>query len=132
MKRLCSMVVLLSTFLTGCGEPPSTSVVACADPVLGCRLALNESTVAIRFSEPPQPMRPFVLEVDAPGVSTVTVDFSMRAMDMVPNRYHLIRGTDGRWRAQVVLPVCISGRHDWVLKLEVGNGRVSIPFSTAT
>jgi len=77
-------------------------------------------------------MRPFVLEVDAPGVSAIKAEFSMRAMEMVPNRYDLARGPDGLWRAQIVLPVCVSGRHDWVLDLMIGEQHAAVSFSTAT
>jgi len=74
-------------------------------------------------------MRPFVTEIEASGAATVGADFAMSGMDMVPNRYHLRRENDGYWRASVVLPVCVSGREDWVLTLMIDDAKVALPFS---
>jgi hypothetical protein len=92
-------------------------------------LDLDGATVAVRFSETPRAMRPFLLEVDAPDAASVKADFSMVGMDMVRNRYDLLRTPEGRWRAQVVLPVCVSGRQDWILTLTVNDRSASAPFS---
>jgi hypothetical protein len=40
-------------------------------------------------------------------------------MDMGLNRYQLITDGAGRWLAKVTLPVCSSGRGDWLAVVEV-------------
>ncbi|MCX7627975.1 MAG: hypothetical protein N2Z69_06125 [Methylophilaceae bacterium] len=72
-------------------------------------------------------MQPFDLEVEAPEDAAVHASFRMSGMDMGPNRYRLLREND-RWRARVLLPACVQGRRDWILRLEVGNKIYEIPF----
>lgn len=114
----------------GCDKAaPRVNRVDCPDLVTGCRFELDGQIVALQFSESPRAMKPFVIEVGAPKAVSVEADFAMPGMEMVPNRYHLGRKHDGYWHATVVLPVCISGREDWVLVLSIGDQRASVPFS---
>ena len=94
-------ILLVALLLAGCGRGvPSASSVACPDTVVGCRLALGHGLVTARFSASPRALHPFVLEVDAPDAAAVKADFSMVGMEMLPNRYDLVRGADGRWRTR--------------------------------
>ncbi len=54
----------------------------------------------------------------------------MVGMDMGFNRYDLRPTADGAWAAKVTLPVCVSGRRDWILYLDLDGSRYAIPFST--
>ncbi|HYG14046.1 MAG TPA: hypothetical protein VD885_07875, partial [Methylophilaceae bacterium] len=45
--------------------------------------------------------------------------FAMQGMEMGLNRYRLLRQPDGKWAAEVTLPVCVQGRSDWLMELEV-------------
>jgi len=41
-------------------------------------------------------------------------------MEMGLNRYHLLKQADSDfWFAEVTLPVCVQGRSDWVVELEI-------------
>jgi len=65
------------------------------------------------------------------AASTVLVDFTMAGMDMGQNRYRLAPGEAGRWQGQATLPVCTSGRMDWLARVEVlgaDDGTVSADF----
>jgi hypothetical protein len=122
--------LVVAVILAGCGRAvPPSSTAACPDPLVGCRLDIGQRAVTARFSEWPQALHPVVLEVDAAGAAVVKADFSMVGMDMLPNRYELVRTADGLWRASVVLPVCVSGRRDWKLALAVDGASASTTFS---
>jgi hypothetical protein len=122
MRKWAGLVCLL---LAACSKPASVQTVSCADPVAGCRA---DAGIGVRFSEPPAVMRQFVLEVDAAEGATPYASFQMKDMDMGPNRYRLLR-VDGKWRAKVMLPACVRGRHDWMLRLEVGGKVYELPFT---
>jgi hypothetical protein len=85
----------------------------------------------IRFASSPGALKPFVLEVAAPEAKAVAATFAMVGMDMGENRYQLVRTDAGPWRASVILPVCVAGRADWLMTLEVDNRRVAVPFVMA-
>jgi hypothetical protein len=75
-------------------------------------------------------MEPFELRVTAPGARRVSAEFQMVGMDMGFNRYDLRPTPDGEFASRVTLPVCVSGRRDWVLYLDIDGTRYALPFST--
>ncbi|BBP05866.1 hypothetical protein TPL01_07740 [Sulfuriferula plumbiphila] len=102
--------------------------VSCPDPAKLCRFEVAGRPVELRFSAPPSGLHPFTLLLHAPAAREVYASFIMRGMDMGFNRYHLLSSGAGNWQAQVLLPVCITGRRDWVLTLTVDGTSVEIPF----
>ena len=46
------------------------------------------------------------------------------------NLYTLHADQEGVFRGRVTLPVCVSGRRDWVMTLDIDGRRVAIPFVT--
>ncbi|MGD9787404.1 MAG: hypothetical protein AB7U30_05555 [Sulfuricellaceae bacterium] len=116
--------------LAGCGQQPAP-VAQCPDPMRGCRIAAGGVQADLRFASPPGTLRPFVLEVAAPGAKSVAASFTMVGMDMGENRYKLLRTDSGPWRAEIVLPVCVAGRAEWVMTLEVDGKSVEVPFVAA-
>jgi hypothetical protein len=125
----CMALGLAAVVGSSCGPPaPDGELVSCPNPVAGCHFELGGELVTLRFLQPPRAMQPFTLEVDAPAAVAVAAEFSMLGMDMLPNRHQLVRAPDGRWRASIVLPVCVSGRTDWRLALTVNEKRASVPF----
>lgn len=113
-------------FLVACAKSPDTSplVVTCRDPLAGCRL---DAGIEIRFSQTPAVMQAFDLEVAAPEGADLHASFQMRGMDMGMNRYRLLK-ENGKWHARVMLPACLQGRRDWVLRLEVSGKTYEMPF----
>jgi len=128
MKRWCFLTVVL--LLAGCGQEP-VPLAQCPDPVQGCRITGGGIQADIRFASPPGALRPFALEVTAPGAKSVAASFAMVGMDMGENRYQLLRTDSSLWRADIILPVCVAGRADWVMTLEVDGKSVGVPFVTA-
>jgi hypothetical protein len=72
-----------------------------------------------------RPLQAFPVTVHLAGLDPdiVTVDFSMPSMNMGWNRYRLSRQSGGVWSGEVILPVCSSGRRDWVAQVEVETSR---------
>ena len=109
---------------------PVVQVIGCKDIVRGC----NGDGLRVRMDRAPEIMRPFKLEVEAERADTIEASFQMAGMEMGFNRYRLQRQDGDVWQAEVTLPICVRGRKDWLLLLEVHEGQaekqVAVPFST--
>jgi hypothetical protein len=111
-------------------RPVGAVAAECADPLSGCVFSHRGATVRVRFSERPAPMAMFELQIRAPGANRISAEFQMVGMDMGFNRYDLRPDGHGAFSAKVTLPVCVSGRRDWTLYLDVDGSRYALPFST--
>ena len=109
--------------------PAADVTLSCADLATGCATRLGNRLVSIGSSGPVQPLKPFAVWVRAPGAGKVEARFTMRGMDMGFNRYSLRADADGVFRAHVTLPVCASGRRDWIMAVEIDATLVNVPFS---
>ncbi len=103
--------------------------VQCTDTLHNCRLIVNGQPIQLRFLQPPTTMQPFTLQVDAPDAHQISASFAMADMDMGNNSYRLVRKNARLWQAQVLLPVCMSGSHHWLLTLNVDGKNSIIPFT---
>jgi hypothetical protein len=135
MKRVAVplLLVLALVAIAAAGywlkRPAEAEAVACADPLAGCSFNHRGTTVLARFSVPPAPLAPFELSVRAPGSTRVSAEFQMNGMEMGFNRYDL-RPSEGVFVSKVTLPMCVSGRRDWTLFLDVDGAHYALPFST--
>ena len=75
-------------------------------------------------------MQPFQLQVRAVHAKAVHARFMMRDMEMGLNRYRLLPDGTGTWTGKIILPVCVHGRSDWWLVLEVDGVHYQVPFSS--
>lgn len=88
----------------------------------GCRAADDSVAVTVTFGAQPRALQPFPLHIQVDGpqrVDSVTVAFSMPDMDMGANRYRLIAEASAGWHADITLPICMSGRTDWLADFEL-------------
>jgi len=88
----------------------------------GCRAADESVAVTVTFGAEPRALQPFPIHLQLAGhqqADSVTVAFSMQDMDMGTNRYRLIADESAGWNADITLPVCVSGRMDWVADFEL-------------
>jgi len=104
--------------------------VTCASLTAGCALTVAERTIEFGVDAQPSPMQPFSLWVRAEGSRLVEASFTMEGMDMGFNLYRLRADADGVFRGQVTLPVCVTGRRDWTMTLQVDATRLAVPFVT--
>ena len=147
MNQVRNLVAALTLALcvTACGsrdnELPATplQIGASCDVEAGC--IASAADVSLRLSMGPglRVLTPFPLNIEVQGdqsVDSVTASFAMQGMDMGMNRYQLVNDGAQRWFANVTLPVCVSGRSDWILTLEVlAGGRrftLEVPFAVGT
>ncbi len=110
-------------------------VEAGCDVLAGCRISGPGYQVEVAFETRPRALQPFPVAVKPGGskdVKAVSVGFSMPGMAMGLNRYALVSAAEDEWRGEVTLPICVSGRTDWVAEVEilVPDGRVvfEVPF----
>lgn len=112
-------------------RPAKAQVIACADPQAGCTFSHHGTSASLRFSTRPTPLKAFDLNVDVPGAARVSAEFQMNGMEMGFNRYDLSpTGGGTTFASSVTLPVCVSGRRDWTLYLEIDGTHYALPFST--
>lgn len=111
-------------------RPPESRQIACADPIAGCAFSHEGETVTLRLSDWPRPMQAFTLEVTAPGAQKAHAEFQMRGMEMGFNRFDLRPAGADILAARVTLPICVSGRQDWVLYLKLDGNHYSTSFTS--
>ena len=91
------------------------------DPRQGCRASDASLAVTVAFGAEARALQPFPVRVqlanDQP-VDSVSVAFSMQGMDMGSNRYRLLADGTGGWMGDITLPICTSGRTDWLADFE--------------
>lgn len=90
-------------------------VLACADLHQGCSLP----GLKVQALQTPSAMRAFTVKVDVANAAKVEARFEMRDMSMGLNQYRFLAEAPESWQASVILPVCINGRSDWLMLLDV-------------
>lgn len=112
------------------GQAPSTELVVgplnCEPATRPCAAVLGDTQLLLRFDRPPEPLEPFIAELQLMGEwpappASLVLSFQMRGMDMGLNRFALEPTADRRWRGEVLLPVCSTGRRDWLVDASLGD-----------
>jgi hypothetical protein len=103
---------------------------ACADISKGCPGQLAGRAVEVGMTGELQALKPIQVWLKAPGAKKVEARFTMEGMDMGFNLYTLRPDPQGVFRANVTLPVCVSGRRDWTMTLMVDGSELAVPFTT--
>ena len=117
--------MLLLALLYACHSPEKSTIpVECADLLHGCTMA---DKLTLQFSSPPSALTAFDLVVKAGASRDIHATFKMKGMQMGENRYRLVF-ENGVWKAKVLLPVCVQGRRDWLLLLDVDGQQYVVPF----
>ncbi|TCK17329.1 hypothetical protein DFR30_0557 [Thiogranum longum] len=144
MSRIhtCGQLVLLCLALTACSEKSAE-----APPVQTLRLgsgcdvregcAGRDDTglsVTVRMAPHRSALKPFNVSLSSnTTLESVTVSLEMQGMEMGQNRYRLLKTDAGSWQADITLPICTSGRSDWIAVFDVQaegrHSRLSVPFT---
>ncbi|MDH3831614.1 MAG: hypothetical protein OEU48_08080 [Gammaproteobacteria bacterium] len=125
-----SVLLLAGLLLLACSRQPEpeqlpvSQLVAAADcdVLTGCRVSDVDAFIDVLFETKPRALQPFPVAIQTEGmqdVKAVTVSFSMRAMAMGLNRYALTHAAEGSWQGEVTLPICVSGRTDWIAEFDI-------------
>lgn len=111
-------------------EPSPPLAAACPDLVTGCTVMAGGRDIRLGTDQTIKPLKPFTIRVEAKGAAKVEARFTMEGMDMGFNVYTLRADSQGVFRATATLPVCVSGRRDWIMTLDVDHTRIAVPFVT--
>jgi hypothetical protein len=93
-----------------------------------CRVETNEFKMELSFDEKIYYLKPFFISVftenkDNANVESVQIDFKMKNMDVGINRFMLnktsVKNNKQVWQGKALLPICVTGRVDWVSELAV-------------
>jgi hypothetical protein len=107
-----------------------TVTMQCADLRAGCRTLLGDRQVSVGIVGELKLLKAFEVWVRVEGVEKIQASFTMTGMDMGFNLYTLRPDGQGAYRAKITLPMCISGRHDWLLHIDLDRQRLTVPFVT--
>lgn len=125
---LVGLVVYLNQTREPKGSPPTRF--ECPDLAAGCTTRLAGQTVSVGIDGELKALLPFQVWVRVEGARKVQATFTMEGMDMGFNLYTLRADKEGVFRGRVTLPVCVSGRRDWVMTLDIDGRRLAVPFVT--
>jgi len=134
----CLAYGLAAILAAGCDDKPPTAlpvsvldVPAGCDLAQGCRATGERISLQVQFDAPAVALQPFPISLHISS-DTVMLTFSMRGMDMGLNRYRLSGNARSGWKGNVTLPICVSGRSDWIALFELTTAtrkyQVQMPF----
>lgn len=103
----------------------------------GCAVTLPGGKIDFEFLRRPIPLaRPFQVSLTTVGIdpSKIELDFAGVEMDMGYNRTVLKSAGDGRYLAEITIPVCVTGQMKWraTVIVHTRGQRLSIPYEFIT
>lgn len=125
LALLCILAIFVYKRVVSANRSAAAIVtLPCPDLTLGC----GNASIQVKADHTPQVMRPFQVRVtNAAATNTLTnsiyADFAMAGMSMGLNRYRLIQQADGSWQGEIILPVCVQGRSDWLVEVTVSSDK---------
>lgn len=124
MTRKLAWIVLIALLVLGGvayawlkPQAVKPEAIACEDIVRGC----SHGDLTVQAMMAPKVMHAFEMRVTVPRASSVQASFDMKSMQMGINRYRFQQHPDGSWRAKITLPVCVDGRSDWLMTLNINH-----------
>lgn len=106
-----------------------------------CTINLDGLELEVSFDKHIYYLKKFNISVVAgkehnPVINSIHVNFKMKNMNMGVNRFTLskinVKNNKQSWESEAILPVCVTGRADWISELEVITDKtkyiVSFPF----
>jgi hypothetical protein len=119
-------------------SPVSEAEVHCQPAQQSCIVDTDIGQLQWAVTSDIQYLKPFISQVKIAkrqeiDIRQVSIEFLMQGMQMATNRVVLKKVSEDNWQAQSVLPICASGRKDWLAMLKVetsqGNGLVKFHFT---
>ncbi|WP_141565228.1 hypothetical protein [Ectothiorhodospira sp. PHS-1] len=89
----------------------------------GCLMMVDGEAIRVRGPARIPPLERFVLHLEgSDSLDPLEVSYIMPGMDMGLHRFEFQSVAAGNWEAESVLPVCMSGRMDWLALVRVRLG----------
>ncbi len=92
------------------------------DPSLrACDINVSNHKVTLSFLQTASALKPFpvLILADIPGLQQAGLRFYMQGMDMGFNTFEMLQVEEGKWQADVILPVCSTGSKNWHVELQL-------------
>lgn len=95
-------------------------------------MTVGQRQVTVRANTSPIPLQAFELLLKvSPDAHAVSATLKMQGMDMGENRYRLKHDGPGLWHGTITLPVCVSGRRDWRMAIEIDGVKSELAFQSS-
>lgn len=119
---LLSIVLILNYFLRQNIDITNTPIEysKCRLGDESCEIIIAGHRLELLIEGDIRALKPFIVHiVDIDNViEQAKVRFEMKTMDMGINQY-VFKKADNSWQANVVIPICTTGRRDWIAKFEI-------------
>ncbi len=140
---LSGLLILTTLNIQSCSEENPTAksnspiqITTCPNNGTWCKSTHNKQQIEILFPKKIPYLKPFQVKVklnknNQTKIQPRKIQFSMQGMQMGTNRFIFKQSKQKSvWISQVVLPVCVSGRHDWLVNVETNkNNKFSFLIS---
>lgn len=95
----------------------------CRIDLAPCELTDEANTFKVTVQGEIKPLKKFSVKLtDKNGLlETANVKLSMKDMDMGKNIFSFEKVQQDLWNADVIIPVCTTGRRDWEMELELSS-----------
>ncbi len=125
----CSLFIFIS-----CSEELTTTnkIKSCLANGDWCESIINKQVIAILLPKEIPYLQPFPVKVkldsrSKESIKQLEIQFSMKKMKMGKNIFNLKQVEDSEyWTTKVVLPVCVSGRHDWIVNVVIKTNNLKL------
>jgi len=110
-------------------EQQVISKIICQPTMSNCLSPVGDGKLQWSVEKSIQYLKPFMNKIELTNiqekdVQQISIEFVMQGMQMAVNRSIFTKQTSGLWQAQSVLPICVSGRKDWlaIVRVETHQG----------
>ena len=117
---LLIMILVGNYYLKPVAEEPAVFISDCDLTKNKCKVSLTESELEIMILGELKALQAFTIRIidNNDWLEQASVDLKMKAMDMGKNRFAFVKSGNHGWKSEVVIPVCTTGRRDWLFEFE--------------
>jgi len=117
---LLLMILVGNYYFKPASEKPVVFISDCDLGKEKCKVNLAESELEIAIHGEIKALQIFTISIidDDNLIEHANVDLKMKAMDMGKNRFAFVKSGVHSWKSDVVIPVCTTGRRDWLFEFE--------------
>ena len=120
---LLALVIVGNYFLRKGTDNNQVEYSKCQLGIENCLIVTDGMELEIIVEGEIKALKPFVIHMVDKNqiIDKALVKFNMKAMNMGVNQYEFVQIDNNNWKAEVVIPVCTTGRRDWLVEFEIDN-----------